>query len=73
MKLVAFLADAAQADPQGKLHALGVGWTTLPTPTSPLAVVALADFSADETPIDASVTFELLDANEDPRRAPPGA
>jgi hypothetical protein len=35
------LADAAQSDQRGKIHALGLGWSTTLTPTPPQAVVIL--------------------------------
>lgn len=35
------LADAAQASPDGKVHALGIGWSTTVTPLPPQAVIVL--------------------------------
>lgn len=36
------LCDAAQADPMGgKVHMLGAGWSRMPSPTTPHAVVVL--------------------------------
>ena len=35
------LADSAQPDPTGKVHALGIGWTVTSTPTPPAALIAM--------------------------------
>ena len=58
-----FLADSAQADPTGKLHALGLGWTMTVTPTPPAAVVALIEVEWSESNQPFHVTLELLDAD----------
>lgn len=43
------LADAAQASPDGKVHALGLGWSTTTTPLPPQAVVVLIKVPWDVT------------------------
>ncbi|MCK0516984.1 hypothetical protein [Williamsia sp. DF01-3] len=59
MELTLLLADAAQADQHGKVHALGLAWTNVPTPTPPMAVIVLIDFEADEVPASVSLRIEL--------------
>jgi hypothetical protein len=41
MGAIILLADAAHASPDGKVHALGLGWSTTVTPLPPQAVVVL--------------------------------
>ncbi|MBF6363190.1 hypothetical protein IU447_24035 [Nocardia farcinica] len=48
MKLIAMLADAAQVDSLGKVHILGLGWSSTSTPTSPQAVIIVADLTPEE-------------------------
>lgn len=70
MKLVAVLADAAQIDSQGKAYALGLGWTTLPSPTSAISVLAIVEFTADEVPVEFALTIELLLPDGEPISIP---
>ena len=70
MKVFAFLADAAQVDQQTKVHALGLNWTHMPTPTLPMAVVAFAELEPEDLPAALSVRIELLDAEEQPVDVP---
>jgi hypothetical protein len=39
MHAVLLLADSAQADPSGKIHALGMGWSVTSSPTPPAALI----------------------------------
>ncbi len=48
MELSLLLADAAQVDERNKVSALGLGWTQTTSPTPPMAVVVLAEFTTDE-------------------------
>lgn len=41
LSAVLILCDAAVADPLGKVHMLGAGWSRTGSPTAPAAVVAL--------------------------------
>jgi hypothetical protein len=41
IKATIILCDAAQADPSGKLHMLGAGWSVTGTPTAAAAVAVL--------------------------------
>jgi len=34
LDITLILCDAAQADPNGNVHMLGVGWSITPTPTT---------------------------------------
>jgi hypothetical protein len=43
VRLNVFLADAAHADPAGKINALGLGWTTCPSPLPGFALVIILD------------------------------
>lgn len=45
MKIQVLLADFAQSDDRGKINAIGIGWTTVPTPLPQHAVAIL--FQAD--------------------------
>jgi hypothetical protein len=42
------LADAAQRSPDGKIHALGLGWTVTSTPLPPQAVVVFIKVPWDQ-------------------------
>ncbi|MGY1869841.1 DUF6941 family protein [Nocardia gipuzkoensis] len=48
MQLTVLLADSAQVDPAGKVHALGMGWSTIPSPTTPMSVILVSDLTEDE-------------------------
>lgn len=49
MKVTVLLADAAQSDPTGKTHVLGLGWTAIDAPTThPIAVLVLVTFEGRE-------------------------
>jgi hypothetical protein len=63
MKLTVMLADAANADQNGKVSALGLGWVVIPTPTPPMALVVFVDLEPAETlPIEqVTLDCELVD------------
>ncbi|USX50619.1 hypothetical protein [Lentzea sp. HUAS12] len=48
MKVYVLLADSAQADQTGKIHALGLGWTRTAPITGSMAVIALIQFEPGE-------------------------
>lgn len=48
MRLTVLLADFAKVEPGGKVNALGLGWTSISTPTAPMAVVVMADLTREE-------------------------
>ena len=63
MKGLLILADSAQADANGRIHALGAGWTATPTPTSPIALMVLLDCPWDQTNTKHKLLIELLDTD----------
>jgi hypothetical protein len=56
------LCDAAQADPSGKVHMLGAGWSMTRTPTSH-AVTVLLKIPWDRANEPITLTVKLLDAD----------
>jgi hypothetical protein len=61
------LADAAQVSPDGKLHAIGIGWTHTSSPmTAPSAVAFILHVPWDETNRKIKWTLDLLDADGKP-------
>ncbi len=60
------LCDAAQAEPSGKLHMLGAGWSTTPTPTPPQAVAVLIKVPWDRANQVLPLTLQLFDADGHP-------
>lgn len=63
MRAVVLLADSAQADPSGKVHALGLGWSVTGSPTAPSAVVAFIHVEWAETNEPFRFRLEMLDAD----------
>ena len=55
------LADSAQASPDGKVHALGLGWSNTVTPLPPQAVVILIKVPWDLANEEHSLRVELQD------------
>lgn len=70
MKVFSVLADQAQIDPQAKVHALGINWTTMSSPTAPMAVIVVAEIPAEETPAALSMAINLLNSNDEPVEIP---
>ncbi|WP_073460266.1 DUF6941 family protein [Pseudonocardia thermophila] len=72
MKLIVLLADAAQAGPAGKVHALGLGWTVIDTPTSqPASVIVLVIFDRQADAVGThEVTLRLLGDDGTPVTTP---
>jgi len=61
------LADAAQVTPDGKLHALGIGWTHTGSPlTAPSAIAFILHVPWSETNRKIKWTLDLLDADGKP-------
>lgn len=60
------LADAAQADPSGKAHALGLGWNITGTPTSPMALLLLVEVGWNEANQRHRISAELHDEDGAP-------
>jgi hypothetical protein len=60
------LADAAVADPTGKIHMLGAGWSVTTSPTAPSAVAVFFRIPWDRTNTKIPSTLELVDADGHP-------
>jgi hypothetical protein len=63
------LCDAAQADPSGKVHMLGAGWSITSTPTSH-AVALLIKVPWDRANEPLRLRLDLLDADGHPVQFP---
>ncbi|MQY28678.1 DUF6941 family protein [Nocardia aurantia] len=61
MKISVLLADSAQAGTDGKVHALGIGWSTIGTPTAPMSVIVLSDLDDEDREEQYSFTVTLCD------------
>jgi hypothetical protein len=57
------LADFAQADPAGKVNAIGLGWSVTSTPTPHHSVVIFLQVGWDEANIQHHLTLSLLTAD----------
>jgi hypothetical protein len=66
MKATLMLADSAQTDPAGKVHALGLGWSNISTPSPPIALIAMLDIPWDQTNTKHKLAIELLDGDGQP-------
>lgn len=60
------LCDAAQADPSGKVHMLGAGWSTTGSPTAPAAIVVMLGIPWDRANQRIHLVLELTDADGTP-------
>jgi hypothetical protein len=65
-----FLADFAQAEQTGKVNALGLGWTTCPTPLPALSLVIFLDIDWDETNKPYKLMCDLLTEDGQPAMIP---
>lgn len=70
MKATVLLADYAITDPAGKIHAIGMGWSTIPTPTPPHGLIVLLEVAWDETNRKVQFLAELVDADGKPVTLP---
>ena len=62
------LSDAAVADPSGKIHMLGAGWSVTSAPTPPMAVAMFLKIPWDRANQRLTLRLELLDADGQPVR-----
>ncbi len=60
------LCDAAQADPSGKMHMLGAGWSMTGSPTAPSAVAVMLKVPWDRTNEQITLHLHLCDADGRP-------
>jgi hypothetical protein len=66
IKATLILCDAAQADPSGKLHMLGAGWSVTGTPTGAAAVAVLLKIPWDLANTKLAFSLQLEDADGQP-------
>lgn len=66
MKATLLLADSAQASPDGKAHALGLGWAVTGSPSPPIALVLFLECDWNETNAKHKLEIELVDADGKP-------
>lgn len=66
MEATLLLADSAQTDAAGKVHALGLGWSVTSTPGPPFALVVLIRVPWTATNQRHQLTLTLLDADGQP-------
>lgn len=67
-----FLADSAQVAPDGKLHALGIGWQHTTSPTAPAAVAFILHVPWDQTNRKIKWTLDLVSGDGKPVVLPTG-
>jgi hypothetical protein len=60
------LCDAAQADPNGKIHMLGAGWSRTSSPTAPSAVAVLIKVPWDRANQEIALHLHLLSTEGKP-------
>ncbi|THG33005.1 DUF6941 family protein [Naasia lichenicola] len=70
MKTIVLLADSAQTDSQGKIHALGLGWSFTGSPTPPAAIVVLIEVDWNETNRRYKLEADLVDEDGQPVLVP---
>ena len=70
LEIKLILCDAAVADPAGKLHMLGAGWSLTSTPTAPQAVAMLIKIPWDRANQKLHFALRLLDP--DGKQVTPG-
>lgn len=63
MKAVVLLADSAQTDSTGKVHALGLGWSATSSPTAPMAIVVFIEVDWAESNVTRQAKISLLRAD----------
>ena len=63
MRVHVLLADSAQADPSGKVHALGIGWTVTSSPTPPAALIAMVWVDWNESNQKFNLVGSLVDGD----------
>ncbi|HEX4018540.1 MAG TPA: hypothetical protein VHX15_17515 [Frankiaceae bacterium] len=66
IKATIILCDAAQADPSGKLHMLGAGWSVTGSPTGAAAVAVLLKIPWDLANTKLPFSLQLEDADGQP-------
>jgi hypothetical protein len=72
MQAVILLADSAQTDPAGKIHALGIGWSVTSTPTPPASLMIFLQIPWTAANSKHKLLIELLTADGHPVPSPDG-
>ena len=70
MQATILLADAAQTDSEGRVHALGLGWSITSTPLPPQAVVLIIRVPWDLSDQEHTAVIELVSEDGKPVEVP---
>ncbi|MGH3329096.1 MAG: DUF6941 family protein [Streptomycetales bacterium] len=70
MQATLLLADAANRDADGKVNALGMGWSITSAPTPPMALIMLFKVPWDETNRKHHLRLSLVDSDGQPVEVP---
>ena len=63
MRAIVLLARSGHLDNNGTLHALGLGWTTSPTPTAQHVLIVFVEVAWSETGTEFPIRAELVDGD----------
>ncbi|MCB1265172.1 MAG: hypothetical protein KDB56_11400 [Mycobacterium sp.] len=63
MRAIVLLAHSGHLDNSGTLHALGLGWTTSPTPTNQHVLIVFVEVEWSETGREFPIRAELVDGD----------
>ena len=63
MRAIVLLAHSGHLDNNGTLHALGLGWTTSPTPTNQHVLIVFVEVEWSETGREFPIRAELVDGD----------
>lgn len=63
MRAIVLLAQSGQLDPGGTVHALGLGWTTSPTPTPQHVLIVFVEVDWAEIGQTFPIRAELVDSD----------
>lgn len=63
MRAIVLLAQSGHLDKSGTLHALGLGWTTCPTPTAQHVLIVFVEVQWSEIGQSFPIRAELIDSD----------
>jgi hypothetical protein len=63
VRAIVLLAHSGHLDNSGTLHALGLGWTTSPTPTAQHVLIVFVEVAWSETGTEFPIHAELVDGD----------
>ena len=63
MRAIVLLAHSGHLDKSGTLHALGLGWTTCPTPTAQHVLIVFVEVEWSEIGVSFPIRAELVDGD----------